>query len=94
MQRQRKIAIWLGVVSALLLSPIAGYASDRQGDLTDEFHQVYPLSAEGRIDLENINGSVRITGWDRNEVKVDAVKHAWSKERLDEAKIQISASPD
>ena len=94
MQRQRKIAIWLGVVSALLLSPIAGYASDRQGDLTDEFHQVYPLSADGRIDLENINGSVRITGWDRNEVKVDAVKHAWSKERLDEAKIQISASPD
>jgi DUF4097 and DUF4098 domain-containing protein YvlB len=62
--------------------------------MTEEFHQVYPLSAEGRIDLENINGPVHISSWDRNEVKVDAVKYAWSKERLDEAKIDISSHPD
>jgi len=43
------------------------------------------------VDLSNINGSVHITGWDKNEVKVDAVKYAGTKERLDEAKIRIDA---
>ncbi len=83
-----------GALSVMLVLAAVGYASDRQGTLTEEFHQVYPLTAEGRIDLENINGPVHITSWDRNEVKVDAVKRAWSKERLDEAKIEIDSHPD
>jgi hypothetical protein len=37
---------------------------------------------------------VHITGWDRTEVKVDAIKSAWSKERLDEARIEIEAGQD
>ncbi len=98
MQQTSRHATWLGAalgaVSVLLLFAAAGHASDHQGKLTEEFHQVYPLSAEGRIDLENINGPVHITSWDRNEVKVDAIKRAWSKERLDEAKIDISSHPD
>jgi DUF4097 and DUF4098 domain-containing protein YvlB len=66
-------------------------ASDRKGAFSEEFHKVYPLSAQGRIEIENINGPVHVTGWDRNEVKVDAVKSAWSKERLDEARIEVRA---
>lgn len=98
MQRQSRLATWLGAtlgaISVLLLFAAAGHASDRQGKIIEEFHQVYPLSAEGRIELENINGPVHISSWDRNEVKVDAVKRAWSKERLDEARIEISSRPD
>ena len=41
----------LGAVSVLLLFAAAGYASDHQGKLAEEFHQVYPLSADGRIAL-------------------------------------------
>ena len=97
MQQQSRHATWLGAafgaISVLLLFA-AAHASDKQGKLSEEFHQVYQLSAEGRIDLENINGPVHITSWDRNEVKVDAVKRAWTKERLDEAKIDISSRPD
>jgi DUF4097 and DUF4098 domain-containing protein YvlB len=78
-------------VSAICLSSVVAQASDRQGRLTEEFHKVYPLSAQGRVEIANINGPVHITGWDRDEVKVDAVKSAWSKERLDEAKIEIRA---
>jgi DUF4097 and DUF4098 domain-containing protein YvlB len=92
MKQGRRIAIStavaLGAVSAILLISNAG-ASDRQGKLAEEFHKVYPLSAQGRIEIENINGPVHITGWDRDEVKVDAVKTAWTKERLDEAKIEV-----
>ena len=82
------------LASAVLLTLTAlAQASDR-GTVTDEFHQVYPLSANGRIDVENINGPVHITVWDRNEVKVDAVKSAWSKDRLDEARIEVRSNPN
>ncbi len=98
MYQESRLATWLGAalgaVSVLLLFAAVGHASDQPGKLAEEFHQVYPLSPEGRIDLENINGPVHISSWDRNEVKLDAVKRAWSKERLDEAKIEISSRPD
>jgi len=61
-------------------------------DVREEFHQTYPLQAGGRVELENINGAVHITAWDRNEVKVDAVKTASSKEKLDDARIEVNAS--
>lgn len=57
--------------------------------LREEFHQTYPLSAQGRVSLGNINGSVRVMAWDRNEVKVDVVKMAYRRERLNEAKIVV-----
>ena len=41
----------------------------------EEFCQTYALSAGGRVTLENLNGDVRITTWDRDEVKVEAFKH-------------------
>ena len=98
MKRQRELATWVGAVlgtlCALLFAVAQGHAAENRGQFTEEFHQTYALAAGGRVALDNINGSVHITGWDRNEVKVDAVKYARSKERLDEAKILIDASKD
>jgi DUF4097 and DUF4098 domain-containing protein YvlB len=84
-------AMMLAAMSAFFLISNAALGSDQNGKLTEEFHQAYPFSAQGRIQIENINGAVHISGWDRNEIKVDAVKSAWSKERLDEAKIEVHA---
>lgn len=61
-------------------------------ELREEFHQTYPLSATGRVILENINGGVQIKVWDRAAVQVDAVKRAYRKDRLAEAKIQVNAT--
>jgi len=33
-------------------------------EFREEFHQTYPLSATGRVSLENINGGVQIKVWD------------------------------
>jgi len=97
MNRQRKLATWMGTLlgacTALLVLAVSAHASDC-GTLQQEFHQTYPLTADGRIELDNINGAVHITAWDRNEVKVDAVKRANTKERMDEAQIKIHAGPD
>jgi DUF4097 and DUF4098 domain-containing protein YvlB len=98
MKRQRELATWvgaiLGTLCALLFAVAQSHAAENRGQFTEEFHQTYPLAVGGRVALANINGSVHVTGWDRNEVKVDAVKYARSKERLDEAKILIDASKD
>jgi len=77
---------------AFLLLAAFATARDREGSLKEQFHHTYPLSANGRVELDNINGSVHIAAWDRNEVQVDAVKSANSQERLQEAKIEIESS--
>lgn len=73
---------------------VSGLQKASGDEVREEFHQSYPLSANGRVSVENINGGVRIAVWDQNEVKVDAVKRAYRRERLDEAKIEVSATAD
>ena len=98
MNHHRRFATWMGAalgsLCALLTLAIAAHASDHRGALSEEFHQTYAITPNGRIELDNINGSVHISSWDRNEVKVDAVKYADSKERLEEAKIEIDSGKD
>ena len=62
--------------------------------VTEEFHQTYPLSATGRINLANINGGVKIKVWDRPAVQVDAIKKAYRRDRLAEAKIEVTATEE
>jgi DUF4097 and DUF4098 domain-containing protein YvlB len=62
--------------------------------ITEEFHQTYPLSATGRVNLGNINGGVKIKVWDRAAVQVDAIKKAYRRDRLSEAKIEVTATED
>jgi len=94
----RRSATWLGAalgsLGALLTLALSAQASDHRGAFTEEFHQTYAITSDGRIELDNINGAVHISGWDRNEVKVDAVKYADNKERLEEAKIEIDSGKD
>ena len=77
---------------AMILAPSAYAVSG--GNVTEEFHKTVPLNANGRVSLENVNGNVDITGWDKNEVQIDAVKSARDQQRLDEAKIEVEGSGD
>src|ERR1041384_2287440 len=91
----KSIRFILGLITLTALGLTAadsGRAQSSRPEVTEEFHQTYPLSATGRVALSNINGSGRISAWDRNEVKVAAVKRAYTQERLREAEIQVSAS--
>jgi len=78
---------------AMILAPSA-QAFSSNNNVTEEFHKTVPLSANGRVSLENINGNVEITGWDKNDVQIDAVKSARDQQRLDEAKIEVEGSGD
>jgi DUF4097 and DUF4098 domain-containing protein YvlB len=98
MKQNRRSLTCLGATFATLCAlfgfAVRAHASDHSGDVTEEFHQTYALASDGRIELENINGAVHVSTWDRNEVKVDAVKYAHSKDRLDEAKIEVDSNKD
>ena len=89
--RRERLATWLGILIGTMCAVLLAGRAWASEPLTQEFHQTYALSSDGRVELENINGAVHITGWDRNEVQVDAVKRAYRQERLDEAKIVIDA---
>jgi DUF4097 and DUF4098 domain-containing protein YvlB len=95
MNSQRQFPAWsgafLGIICALFILALGAHASDHRGAFTEEFHQTYTLTPDGRVELDNINGDVHISTWDRNEVKVDAVKYADSKDRLDDARIDVDS---
>lgn len=52
------------------------------------FQKTVPLAAGGSFQLDNVNGSVRVEGWNREEVEVSAVKVA-KDESSDLSQVQI-----
>lgn len=65
-----------------------------QAPSTQEFHQTYPMSASGQVRLRTINGNVKVTAWDRSEVKVDAVKRAVPPATLASAEVTVQQKAD
>jgi len=75
------------VAAAALALAIALPAS---ADVTQEFHRTVPLSANGTVSLNNVNGDVEITGWSKDEVQIDAVKSAQDQGRLNDISIEVN----
>ncbi len=59
----------------------------------EDFHFSYPLSPGGSVTLEGFNGSVEISGWDKDIVEIDGTKYAGTENRLNQIKIDISPTP-
>jgi hypothetical protein len=55
----------------------------------ENFHHTYPLPAGGSFALENVNGSVQVEGWSRDEVEVSAVKTAARSDSRDLSQVKI-----
>ena len=55
----------------------------------ENFHKIYPLAAGGSLTLENVNGSVQVEGWSRDEVEVSAVKTAARSDSRDLSQVKI-----
>lgn len=62
--------------------------------VSKDFDQTYPLQPGGSFELQNVNGTVNVQGWDRNEIEIHAVKTARHKESdLDFVSIEVDAKP-
>ena len=69
------------------------------GGSSDTTNEVFNLNSGGTIRLENVNGNITITTWDRNEVEVVAVKKTKgsgdaAQKRLDEVTIEFEEDDD
>jgi len=63
--------------------------------ISKEFNQSYTLQAGGSLELQNVNGTVDVQGWDRDVVEVHAVKTAKHRESdLERVSIEVDARPD
>ena len=91
MHSRKPSLIWTLTIGAMMAFAITVSASDQ---VTEEFHRTVRLPLNGRVSLENINGGVTITGWDRNEVQIDAVKKASDQQKLTEARIEVETTSD
>lgn len=65
-----------------------------RSDETEKFEQTYPIAANGRVGVSNVNGSIVVEAWDRNEVKLEATKIADSKESLAAVEIKVDSQAD
>ena len=62
--------------------------------ITKEFNQTYPLQPGGTFELQNVNGTVDVQGWDRDTIEIHAVKTAKHKESdLELVSIEVGAKP-
>ena len=84
----------LALGTALLLSGcIIGDFGPSDRYQTD-FHYSYTMQANGRVNLDNFNGSVEITGWDQDKVEINGTKYAVTQELRDDLKIDVRHAPD
>jgi DUF4097 and DUF4098 domain-containing protein YvlB len=86
LRQARRTILFVAALSALCVLPCAAFSGD--------FHQTYPLQAGGTFDLQNVNGTVEVEGWDRNEVEISAVKTAKENNAdLNRVSIEVDAKP-
>jgi len=87
------MALGLRGTCAFLLALAAGNVlSASIGVSQTEFRQTYWLAPNGRVVIQNLYGDVSITGWDRDEVRVEAIKRSEDPRRLDDATIVVDST--
>ena len=59
---------------------------------TKDFSKTYSFDAKGTISVDNVNGDIRITGWDKNEISLTYTIKADSKKALDRVKVKVDHS--
>jgi Putative adhesin len=83
----RAIFAMLMVAAAILSVAPAGFG------ISQVYEEKYPLSRGGSFELVNVNGSVQVDGWDRDEVEVRAVKTTTGDERdLSSVQIEVDSA--
>ncbi len=83
----RRLVPGLVFVAAMAVWVAPSFAFD------EVFERSYPLRAGGTFTLENVNGSVEVDGWEREQVEVHAVKFArGSAQDLRRVQIEVEAT--
>lgn len=77
----------------VLFAALLTLASTSPANVTETFKQIQPLTADGIVHLENVNGDIDITAWDKAEVSIEAEKSARDDDELKRLEITVEAQP-
>lgn len=86
------------ILAAALL--LVGAGSAAAVEVEETFDQTYSLEAGGEVSVTNVNGKIEVDSWNRDEVRIEAVKRAKASSRdraqevLDETRIDVDTAPD
>jgi hypothetical protein len=73
---------------------LAGFSLAAAADVSKTEEYRFEVDPGARVSLENINGSIRISGYTGSVVNVTAYKKAGKQEYLDDLEVVIDADPD
>lgn len=62
--------------------------------VTETVTKSFPLAADGSIHLDNVNGDIDITAWDKAEVSISAEKRAKTDEDLHKVTLEFDSTPE
>lgn len=79
--------------STALLTVLLASASLALASVSETITKNFPIAPDGSLKLTNVNGSIKISTWDKNEIAVVAEKEAPDQEELDRLSISFDISP-
>ncbi|MDQ6677497.1 MAG: DUF4097 family beta strand repeat-containing protein [Acidobacteriota bacterium] len=88
----RKLPVLILGAAVTFLTGCYADFGDSSERFQKDFRYTYPLKSGGTFVLENMNGSVEITGWDREEAEITGVKYARTQALCDAVRIEITHS--
>ncbi|MCE0498924.1 MAG: DUF4019 domain-containing protein [Methylacidiphilales bacterium] len=71
-----------------------GIYQDAGGEFRKDSSQTFPLNADGRFSLDNVNGRIEIHGWNNNAIAINSVIHGRTSESVEAVRINIDSKPD
>lgn len=90
----RRMALALSLIGLIASGNRAYAACGFQQTNDREFHQVYDIAPNGSLGIYNTSGTIDISSWNENRVKIDAVKNGRRVEDLARVEIQVTANSD
>ena len=81
------------LLSAAILSTLAGCGSAAHRPLEETFEQTYTIESAANLTVINGEGAVFVYGSNTNEFRVQAVKRAYTRQRLKQIAVNVSIQP-
>lgn len=78
---------------AALLPALAGCGTAADRTLEETFEQIYTIESIANVTVINGDGAVFVYGSNTNEMRVQAIKRAYTRERLKEIAVDVSVQP-
>lgn len=90
--------LWASSPAKLLVSGLALFMTGCILDIGDsdryheDFHHSYKITPGARLSVENQNGTVEISTWEKDEIEINGTKNASTRDMLQDMKVEIEAS--